>query len=125
MKKVLVTLSIIIASYSLSYAGVDGKYVYKESGFKGTLEIKKDGNFLKVNISTINVSNGADCGFEDSGMLMGDTMHLIYKDENREQPTSVSIKFKGKTATVEGNNLSQVCGVGGIMGGKYVKAKSK
>jgi len=121
MKKIIFTLLVLVATSSFAHAGVDGKYVYKESGFKGTMDVKTTGSDVHVDISTINLKNGSDCGFEAKGKLKGDVLNLTSKDEYTPEPNKISIKFNGKTANVKAIQMINACGMGGLISGKYVK----
>lgn len=112
---------ILIATVASASAGVDGMYVYKAKGFKGTMEVKTEGTNVSVKIETVRLSNGADCAFEAKGKLDNNTTTLSYKDEFMENPNVISANFSGKAAIVRVIQPGNSCGVGGFMDGKYVK----
>jgi hypothetical protein len=120
MQKIVIAISFLIAFASSVYAGMDGTYIFKATGYKGAMEAKMEGEVVHVKIDTVNLANGGDCGFESSGKLNGKTAKLSYKDEYMQSPIEISVMFSGKTANVKVLKPGNACGVGGLMGGKYL-----
>lgn len=123
-----VVVSILGLAGESAAKGVEGRYVYTQPGYEGTMTIAQMGPGFVFKFKTKSKSNGQMCDFQtyetpidQGGGRVNDD--LPAKGGTGDDGIKFAISFKGDTATVDVESKGDECGMSGYFGGTYRKAK--
>lgn len=108
----------------------DGKYIFKESGCSGTMEVTEQDfgmdPHIMVEISTVCTDQAHTCDFKAKGERVISTdnsfsANFVSLDNDESTPAGFSVEFTPYGASIDVRERGPFCGLNAYYSGKWVK----
>lgn len=122
---------LFMTTHTASAFNIDGKYIYKQKGCEGEMEVSEKtfgmNPFIAVKINTVCTQQYHTCELEIKGtreVSDDKSISAFFSQKNDDGNTSkFEIEFTTKGALITPiDNCQYYCGLNGFFGGKWVKA---